>query len=53
MLAWTGISYPMHTTEIQKRDLCMKIQDCILEILMTALLEGINLFISVFDAHNN
>ena len=28
-----------------------KIQDCILEILVTAQLESINLFIAVFDTH--
>ena len=30
-----------------------KIQDCILEILVSALLESIDLFITVFDAHDN
>ena len=31
----------------------MEIQDRILEILVTALLESIDLFIAVFDAHDN
>ena len=31
----------------------MKIQDCILEILVTALLESIDLFIAIFNAHGN
>ena len=31
----------------------MKIQDFILDILVTALLECIDLFIAVFDAHGN
>ena len=31
----------------------MEIQDCILEIIVTALLESIDLFIAVFDAHDN
>ena len=31
----------------------MEIQDCILEIIATALLESIDLFIAVFDAHDN
>ena len=29
-----------------------KTQDCILEILVTALLESIDLFIAVFDVHD-
>ena len=31
----------------------MKIEDHILKILVTALLESINIFIAVFDAHDN
>ena len=31
----------------------MKIQDRILEIIVTALLENIDLFIAVFNAHDN
>ena len=31
----------------------MEIEDRILEILVTALLESIDLFIAVFDAHDN
>ena len=31
----------------------MKIQDRILEILVTVLLESIDLFIAVFNAHDN
>ena len=31
----------------------MKIQNRILEILVTALLESIDLFIAVFNAHDN
>ena len=31
----------------------MKIQDRVLEILVTALLESIDLFIAVFNSHDN
>ena len=31
----------------------LKILDCILEILVTALLESIDLFIAVYNVHNN